>query len=273
MKSLQIMNSHLKITIHNYWPLYLLTIAAALVMRSFSRITDSDALTWILTPTTRWVSVLSGISFEYLPHTGYINHFHQFIIAPSCSGSRFMMILFLMLIFSFLHQMTSRGSGYCWFGFSVVFSYVFTIFVNGIRITVSIYLPDFLENMKLMSGWLTPDRLHTIIGTTVYFAALCLAYPLAGAVCRHAFLRTANECTLLLPAVAASSSTRFLKLFAPAFWYLLAVLAFPFLKRIYRNEWEGFAQYAELIIFICLTVLTLTCLVNILFAHISKHQK
>lgn len=89
--------SNLKSIILKYSPLYLPAAAFAAGMRYLCHINDSDALTWILAPTAWWVSVLSGIPFEYLPHLGYANHFHQFLIAPACSGIRFMLLTFLKI--------------------------------------------------------------------------------------------------------------------------------------------------------------------------------
>lgn len=241
------------------WEYRLLLAAAAivsLVMNYFCRTNDSDVLRWILTPTTWWVSVLGGFSFEYLPHQGYVNHYHRFLIAPSCSGSRFMLIVFLMLVCSlpFSHYPEEKGgegkvcSTQCgklarealWFGLSMFIAYVSTIFVNGIRITESIFLPVFLDNMHLMDGWLNGDRLHTLIGTVTYFVFLCMIYPAA--------LRIQG---------CAAKGRRNGKVLVPAFWYLLIVLALPFVKRLYHNEWDGFGQYAAVIVCVCGSVCAL----------------
>lgn len=238
-------------TIRKYMPLYILTIIIAFVMRYISKINDSDALCWILTPTAWWVSVLSGIRFEYLPHMGYVNYFYKFLIAPTCSGSRFMLIIFLMLMFSFLYRIKSVRSGYMWSGFSIIFAYLFTIIVNGIRITASIYVPIALEKLDLIGGILTQDRLHTIIGTATYFSFMCAAYPLADYICRRVFMHSGNEAFSLQQ---DNNSKLSLKLIIPAFWYILTVLAIPFIGRIYRNDWEGFGQYAALIIGVCLVI-------------------
>lgn len=236
--------------IHKYWFLYLLTILIAFAMKLCCQITDSDALTWILAPTTRWAGILGNIPFEYLPHQGYVNHFYRFLIAPSCSGIRFMTITFLMLVFSFLYQIQSVKAGYLWFAFSAVFSYCMTILVNGIRIVVSIYLPVPLEQMGALSGWLNPDRLHTLIGTVIYFSSLCMIYPVASLICRRLFLRSVRENTKTTPAYFNLN----IKLLIPAFWYLLAVLALPFLRRILQNNWEGFGSYVILIAGACVII-------------------
>lgn len=257
MKKIQI-----KKMIQNYWLLFTAAAMVVLAMNHFCRTNDSDALKWILTPTTRWVSALSGISFEYLPHQGYVNHYHQFLIASSCSGSRFMLLTFLMLVFSFLisdllgekNNIDDSGAykEYLWFVSSMVFAYIATIFVNGIRITASIYLPEVLERKHLMDGWLTDDRLHTLIGTVTYFASLCVVYLLASLFRRRVFRREKRRTNILF--------------FVPAFWYLLVVLILPFVKRIYHNEWDGFGQYAAVIIGVCGSV----CVLSVIGGRIRR---
>ncbi len=241
--------------IKKYLPLYFLTIIIAFVMRYISKINDSDVLCWILTPTAWWVSVLSGIRFEYLPHMGFVNYFYNFLIAPTCSGSRFMLIIFLMLMFSFLYRIKSVKAGYIWSGFSIVFAYVFTIFVNGIRITASIYVPIAFEKLELIGGLLTQDRLHTIIGTATYFSFMCAAYPLADFICRRVFMHSEIYSDNETYPLQQDNVPKFsLKLIIPAFWYILTVLIIPFIGRVYRNEWEGFGQYAALIIGVCIVI-------------------
>lgn len=232
-------------------------VVIILAMRYFSRTSDSDTLKWILAPTAWWSGILGGIYFEYLPHQGYVNYFHHFLIAPSCSGSRFMLLTFLMLAFSFRlsdylcgnKQVYSERDDkaninmrkeYLWFGFSIVFSYISTVFVNGIRIVVSVYLPDILERAHLTDGWLTPDRLHTLIGTVTYFSFLCMIYLIAF------WMRGRTNGGLLVP----------------VFWYLLIVLVLPFIKRMYYNDWNGFGQYAVLIVSVCGSVYVLLAVVG-----------
>lgn len=254
--------TQIRTCIRKYWILCFLTLFLTFIMRSYCRITDSDALTWILAPTARWASTLGSIPFEYLPHQGYVNHFYRFLIAPSCSGIRFMAITFLMLVFSFLHQIMSVKAGYLWFVFSAAFSYCATIFVNGIRIVVSIYLPVPFERAGILDGWLNPDRLHTLIGTVVYFSSLCVIYPVASYICQHGFIRSAKKSTKATP----DHLRHGFKLLIPAFWYLSAVLALPFFRRLLQNNWEGFGSYTVLIIGTC-------AVISISGVLISLHKK
>ena len=245
-----------KTALQQYWPLYTLAIGILFILRYFSKATDSNVINWMLAPTVRWVSILSGISFEYLPHQGYASHAYYFLVAPSCAGIRFMMIAFLMLIFSSLHQIDKKRSGYLWFCFSIVLSYLATILVNSIRIIASIHLPILLKRAGLLDGWLTPDRLHTLIGTVVYFASLCVIYLLASAICKRWFLHADAKASAALssPAFAGTCKVPSRRLIVPAFWYLLTVLALPFCKRVLTNDWEGFGQYALLVCGSCVVI-------------------
>lgn len=258
-----------KNTFQKYWLLYLLAIIIIFILRYFSKATDSDVINWMLAPTVRWVSVLGGITFEYLPHQGYASHAYYFLVAPSCAGIRFMMIAFLMLIFSFLYRIEKKRSGYLWFCFSIAFSYIATILVNGIRIIASIKLPLLLKRAGLLGGFLTPDRLHTLIGTAVYFSSLCILYLLVSSVCKRWFLRGDTE-TSPAPSSAESIGTCKVpprRLFVPIFWYLLTVLVLPFCKRILSNDWEGFWQYALLVFGSCFVIAA------VLYFPVSRMRK
>lgn len=271
-KTLNLQTLNLKIIIPKYLPLYLPAAALAAGMRYLCHISDSDALTWILAPTAWWVSALSGIPFEYLPHLGYVNHFHQFLIAPACSGIRFMLLTFLMLVFSFLKpgaalmKENSVYKRYLWLGFSIFFSYLSTVFVNGIRISASIYLPNVLEELGLLKGWLTPDRLHTLIGSVTYFSSLYLIYAAADIICRHTLLPQNKSAA---GETAQSAADFFSRAMKPVFWYLLIVLAVPFLGRLCRNEWDGFIPYTVLVVCVCFGVVLLRYLVHIFRKLIS----
>ena len=248
-----------------YWPIYLLTLLIAVVIKYFCRVTDSDALKWILAPTARWVSVLGGIPFEYIPHMGYVNHYHRFLFAPACSGTRFMLLTFLMCIFSFLYQIEDRRKGYLWLVFSAVFTYVSTIFVNSLRIIASIYIPIRLEARNLIDGWLTQDRLHTMIGPGIYFSSLLIIYLLVGFICKRIFINTENQCigqTKNNTNNTLEHSGKLRTIIIPSFWYLSIVLALPFLSRLYHNEWTGFGQYAALIICICSGIILIMLIVT-----------
>ena len=81
--------SEMKQILKNNWIFYLIGAAFCIGLKLYYRSVDSCGLMWILTPTARWAGILGGYAFENLPHTGYVNHDLQFIIAKSCSGVQF----------------------------------------------------------------------------------------------------------------------------------------------------------------------------------------
>ncbi|NLL80319.1 MAG: exosortase K [Clostridiales bacterium] len=246
-----ILKTHdLKKLILQNWFFYLLGLSAILGLKCFYRQADSGQLDWILAPTAAWVHLLSGITFVQEPKAGYINHDFRFLIAPSCSGVRFMTIVMAMLIFSFVHHRKTHKGKLLWTTLSIPAAYLFTVFVNGFRIVLSIWLPLLLQRTSLYGGWLTPERLHTMTGTVVYFTGLLLLYRLTGKLSgQSAFQRPLQNCIM------------------PTFWYFTLVLVLPFLSRIYQRDLDGFAAYTLLMISVCMGILLLYFLLSLLFKN------
>lgn len=249
---------------------YLVGLLIVLGLKCYYRQADCDSLLWILAPTARWVEMLSGIPFTYISGAGYVNHGLRMVIAASCSGVRFMIIIFVMLVFSFVHMVAASdrtsvsgvsrhgascpeascpdicaaakfGSihkwvrGFGWIAASAFFSWLLTVFVNGLRIILAVYLPIHLEDAGLMGGMLTQDRLHTLIGVVVYFTALLVIYRLAGWFVQGT-VRPAHSPLSLLRKCAF-----------PVFWYLAFTLGLPLLNRVGRAGSGEFAEFAALV--------------------------
>ena len=285
----------MKISALKKYPIFYFTAALVLVaLKLFYRSADSDDLQWILAPTAWWVGILSGNSFEYLPHVGYVNHDLRFVIASSCSGFQFMLICAAALIFSFLHRLVPAGSpkgerdagifrllnklfrGFCFIAAGFVLSYVLTIWVNSIRILLSISLPPLLEETSLLgkdnlsNGWLTHERLHTLIGTVVYFSSLLVIYQGADRLtlklcpCPDPFSKSpeADMANDRLKASAIPGSKAFFRLLRPALWYFFFVLGIPILTRAYRNGPAQFVDYEVLVVLAGAVLLTLFTLIE-----------
>ncbi|MCM1540368.1 MAG: exosortase K [Blautia sp.] len=251
---------------------YLVGALVILGLKCYYRQADCDSLLWILAPTARWVEFLSKIPFTYISGTGYVNHGLRMVIAPSCSGVRFLIITFAMLVFSFVHAAASvrtasgseefvlvspdasrsvgtvtgfgilrlKARGLGWIAASAFFSWIFTIFVNGLRIIIAVYLPMYLEKAGFMGGMLTQDRLHTMIGVAVYFAALLVLYRLVSGLTQG---RTGRKTSFVHQCVP------------PVFWYFTLTLGLPFISRVYRGSAGGFAEFAVLVTGCCAMVL------------------
>lgn len=242
--------------IRHSWLYYLAGLIILFTLKRYYSGAGSDELRWILAPTAMWVRLLGGISFEYVPQAGYVNHAIRFIIAPSCSGVQFMMIAIATLLFSFVHRTRTWRGGAAWVAGSLGASYLFTIFVNGVRIVTAIYLPPLLETMRaghpLSGRWLTPERLHTAIGVVIYFSSLFVIYRAADHFSRAVSDVKISGCTGI---VSESTDTAPAWPLAPVFWYFFITLGVPFLNSAHRNNAAKFSEYAILVSTLCLAVL------------------
>ena len=241
--------------IKNNWIFYLTGFLALFGMKYFYSRATVNSFTWILAPTVWWVQTLSGIPFHFVPYEGYVNHTHQFVIALSCSGLQFMIITIATLLFPFVHQMNTNRKKLFWMASTFTASYILTIVVNAIRILLSIYLPGIMarhvQQKSLPGSFLTPARLHTLIGIFVYFTSLFIIYHLAGIITRHSFHK-------YLP---------------PVLFYLALVLGVPFLNGALQNSKSQFPEYALLVLAVCLTVMSFCRLIRILMKILLRNIK
>ena len=223
-----------------------------LALKLYGDRAGSEELLWILKPTAWWTSILSGCSFTYQQGAGYVNHSLRFLIAPACAGLRFWMIAALMLSCSFLHRIKGgKGKlGYVLLCFPA--SCLATVFVNGIRIALSIALPRLLQNTWRGRGLLTGNQLHTSIGALVYFLSLLALY------------RMGDRISLKIGGAQEIQKKRTLWSRAlPVLWYLGPVIGLPFLSRMAYGDFENFAGYEVPVLAVCagcliaLTALTL----------------
>ena len=226
--------------IRKNWIFYSLGLVIVFGLKYFFSSAGSNELDWILAPTVLWVRTLSGIQFSKVPDAGYINHDFRFIIAASCSGLQFITITFATLFFAFVNRVRSNTGKFCWLGLNLVSSYLFTVFINGLRIALSICL----YKTNTGGGWLTPERLHTITGAAIYFSSLLAIWHLTDSVFPKD--RGASE---------GRASGR--RLLTPVFWYFLIMLIIPFINRVCRNNGENFIEFAATVTAVCLLIVLL----------------
>lgn len=227
--------------IRRYGGYYTIVAAVVLGMKWYYSGAGCGELRWILAPTAWWVEVLSGNSFVYEPQIGYINHPLRFIIAPSCSGVQFLIIVFAVLAGAFIHRMKTGKQRVCWMAGCVVVSFLFTVLINGLRIAVSIYAPNLVFQSEWMEDLVTPSQLHTMIGATVYFGSLMAVY-------------CAADCVVGRSEGAESDNTGWL---VPVMIYGLIVLGLPLLNGALSGNGERYSGYAALVIVVCTLVLCL----------------
>lgn len=254
--------------------LYIIGLVIILGIKYIYSKASCAELDFILAPTARWVTLISGVGFTKQADVGYINHSIRFIIAPSCSGVQFMLITFAALFFPFVHRTNSVRGGVCWLAGSFVFSYPFTVFVNGFRIMLAIYIPVYFDEWNIHANWLTSERLHTIIGTVVYVASLLAVYPLAGLVSKSKENTSPEMFSKFL--INNFPGKLFIKMvyrFAPPMLcYFSIALVIPFLHNARRNDFKKFLEYATLITSVCFVVIFVSCIAYTVREHLKGRR-
>ena len=199
--------------------------AVAFILKLHYSRAAADQLQWILSPTAACVGLLGGRSFTYEAGTGYCDFAHLTVIAPVCAGVNFMVVVFCMVAVMVVLQVDRRTDYLILLPASLLSAWGVTIAVNAVRIGVGTYCGD----AGLHLGWMTPERVHRLVGIIVYFFALCGIYAASD---RFLEWLTARECRgrrhAVLPGIAIFSPV-----LIPALWYIAVTLLVPFLSGRY----------------------------------------
>ncbi|HEY6805549.1 MAG TPA: exosortase K [Pyrinomonadaceae bacterium] len=151
------------------WSAQLFTVLlCALALKYFYSTTGPDDLRWILGPVTWLTSLLSGRSFSFEGHSGYMSSDHTFLIAASCAGVNFLITSFLLLAVKQLW--TNRKTKLSWWFIprAAFFAYLTTLVANTVRICIALEL----QRHPVQSDWLNANQIHRLEGIIVYFGFL-----------------------------------------------------------------------------------------------------
>jgi len=150
------------------WAVVLLCVLA---LKLYYAQASADQLRWVLAPTTLLVEAVSGTSFEFEPHAGYLSEDRRFLIAPACAGINFLIAAFLMLAARRLWRVRAQGNGWAFIPAAALIAYVTTLIANATRITIALRLAQ----RQPVAG-LSPEALHRAEGIIVYFGFLLLVF-------------------------------------------------------------------------------------------------
>jgi exosortase K len=243
----------------------LFTIIIAIGLKYFYSQASTENLNWILAPTVEMVELISGITFDNEVHTGFISKTHRFIIAKSCAGINFLIIVFCMLIFSRIQQVRLMGMGakILFVIKSGITAYFLTIMANAVRIIVAIYLFEAEFYSASDSGWFAWERLHRIEGTAIYFFFLCLLY--------FGIVRRFNKNRFHYHGEIKNGKSLWLSTGkTPLFWYLLVTLLVPLIRRSLKGNLTGFFEHSIVVIIISMTILLLFILVRSMVRRVKN---
>ena len=143
-----------------------LTLALVVLGKQYVRSATADELRWLLAPTAKCTSILTGTHFTFVAGAGYVDRNVHFLIAPVCAGLHFLLAAMVVLVLAWLGRIDRWRALVARVGLAVVIAYVATIAFNTLRIALS---------LELHAG----GTLHEAIGIVVYFAGLCALYAAA----------------------------------------------------------------------------------------------
>ena len=153
----------------------LLVFVGAFALKLHYSTASADQLRWILAPTTALVELVSGVSFEFESHAGYINRERGFLIAGSCAGVNFLITAFLML--SLMNLLGDRSKNVSWrlIPTAAVIAYLTTLVANAARIAIALSLRGSQSEVGYNIG-MNPDQIHRFEGVIIYFGFLLLLF-------------------------------------------------------------------------------------------------
>jgi exosortase K len=150
----------------------ILVLLCALGLKFFYSSASPEGLRWILAPTTGMVELVSGRSFTFEAHAGYMSKDHSFLIAGSCAGVNFLVTAFLMLALRKLWVHREHGLTWRFLPLVALGAFVATLLTNTIRICIALQM----QQMGHSGSWLTESQLHRAEGIIVYFSCLFILF-------------------------------------------------------------------------------------------------
>ncbi|SCY42954.1 exosortase K [Alkaliphilus peptidifermentans] len=150
---------------------YIVTVIIVLAIQALQMFGNVEGLFFILRPVVAFLELFLSTTFTYYEGIGFISPDLHINISKACSGVNFFSMTFLMLVFSFISKL--KGVKLKWLALIdfLVFSYLLTIFVNGSRIIVTVFV---------MNLGVFPARyeaiVHQTLGVFFYLGFLLLTH-------------------------------------------------------------------------------------------------
>ena len=207
---------------------------------------SSDELAWILAPTAYLVQMTGDMKFKREINTGYLNNEYGIVIAPSCSGVNFMIIVFCLSAYTGLKHIKTAPAQFLWIMVSMACSYAYTLLVNTFRISLSLYS----MRTEFLQTWFSRETVHLLEGVIVYFIFL-LIY-------NHLLNRTINPDGIVDCRKPFMPIRRFL---LPLSFYLSFTLVVPVLNHGGLLPDRSFTEFAIIVLAVC----SIVCLLFFLF--------
>lgn len=210
---------------------WVVVLISALALKLYYSSASANQLRWILAPTTVLVELVSGISFEFESHAGYMSSDRSFLIAPSCAGVNFLITAFLMLSARKLLRQRAQDNAWRFIPAAALIAYLVTLVANTVRIALALRLRLLPE-----IGGLNSEQLHRVEGICVYFGFLLLLFVVSEKMS------------------AGKTSDLLRQSFFPLLVYYATTLGIPLANGGYRQG-AGFWEYSVFVLLIPLLLI------------------
>ncbi len=160
---------------------YLIMIVFFVILKFAYTLAETNHLTFLLTPTTKIIELVSGFQSVYIDNKGYYFQQLNIVIDKSCSGFNFLILNFLMLTFLFLNYFKKGKDKITAVFTALIIAYVFTIIINSFRINTAIIFED---KIALFVN-LNRDIIHQAIGIIINLTFLILIYLITEKILNH----------------------------------------------------------------------------------------
>lgn len=207
-------------------------LICAFTLKLYYSTASANQLRWILAPTTAFVELVNGASFEFESHAGYISRDRSFLIANSCAGVNFLITAFLMLSMRKLLSDPSKNIGWGFIPTTAMIAYLVTLVANTTRISVALSM----ERIPAEVSWLNPYQLHRFEGIVIYFGFLLVLFMVSE--------NMSSERT----------SGLFRQSFFPLLVYYATMLGIPLVNSAYRHR-PDFWEYSLFVLLIPLVLI------------------
>ncbi len=159
-----------------------MALVVVVIAKTYYRTATAGELSWILAPTAKLVSWLSGAHFVYEAGPGWIDPSVGFIIAAPCAGLNFATAAFLALALGAAPSMRSMRDVVGRLALAAALAYVATLVINTLRITLAVAMHRGTIDVSDLG-----DRaeLHRIEGIVVYLGGLIALYAIARRLARR----------------------------------------------------------------------------------------
>jgi exosortase K len=196
-------------------------LALALAVKALYSGAGADELLWILAPSVWLARVVGGVDLTYEPGAGFISHTRHLVVGPACAGVNFLIVAFVALQLAFVGRFVRVRTKLAWVVGALGLAYGATISTNGARIAIAARLYE----LDVYGGAVTPDRVHRLAGTILYYGSLLA----------------------LFVAVESVLGTRTRRI-VPLACYLLVALGVPLAGRAWQHGAGRFVEHAAWVV-------------------------